>query len=584
MRSAWPLRPLINARVLVALAAAAPLGCSLLYDLNADQCDSDSDCKHFGARVCQAGVCVAEETTSEGGGPSGEAGSPTAGAGGAAPECSSHAECIDENFGEPYLCLQGRCVSLKTKECPTVVGTENLRAPEPIVFGAYALAPSDVGHSVVTRNIELVVSEFTNKVTGLRGGPGGSRRTLAFVVCNSYFPDVAPGTIDAFLPSLDHLVGTLQVPGILSALSAKDLQAVFDQRLDAAGTFVISPYEQDSELAALSDDSRLWHLLGATSDLAPAFVPLLLRTEAYLRRDESFLNISGGKLRVALVTANVARELDVRDALLELPELDGFEVEPFLIDSALLSTDPDISAALNGILDFAPNIVVALAGSEFIEKGFPVLESGGTWTDRTMGQQRPMYVLGSTMAPQTWARYGTKQGEVGGWKTFFDRVVGVAYASAEDPRLLQGYEARLTAANQDVPDTSLLLGSESAYDAAYLLIDATAAAGDLPKPTGNDLAAGMRQLVQGTTYDVGPSSISKVLTALDNGEEIGLNLTLGPADWNIARGTRNGLGSVYCLGNGNSPNEPQGPDRDVLRYDPQTGQLENKALICIPDF
>jgi hypothetical protein len=290
---------------------------------------------------------------------------------------------------------------------------------------------------------------------------------------------------------------------------------------------------------------------------------------------------------VALVTANVARELDIRDALLEMPELAGFEVEPFLLDSALLNADPDISSAINGIFDFAPNIIIALAGSELIEKGFPVLESGTTWTDRTFGQQRPIYLMGSTMAPQTWALYGTKQGELGGWKTFFDRVVGVAYASAEDPRLLQGYETRLIAANQDVPDTSLLLGSESVYDAAYLLIDATAAAGDLPKPTGNDLATGMRRLVEGTSYDVGPSSISKVLTALDNGEDIGLNLTVGPADWNIARGTRNGVGSVYCLNNRNSESEgtqPLGPNRDALRYDPETGELENKALVCILDF
>jgi hypothetical protein len=255
MRSTWQLRPRTIARALVALATATPLGCSLLYDLNADQCDSDSDCKRFGARVCQVGVCVADDPIPQGGQPSGDAGSSAGGDGAAPAECSSHAACIDDHFGEPYLCLQGRCVSLTTDECPLVVGAENLRAPEPIVFGAYTLAPDAVSRSVVTRNIELVVSEFTNKVTGLRGGPGGSRRTLAFVVCNSYFPDVAPGTIDAFVPSLDHLVSTLQVPGILSALSAKDLQAVFDQRLDAAGTFVISPYEQDSELASLSDDT-----------------------------------------------------------------------------------------------------------------------------------------------------------------------------------------------------------------------------------------------------------------------------------------------------------------------------------------
>src|SRR5688572_18132359 len=169
MRSTWHFRTRTLAQALAALATVASFGCSLLYDLNADQCDGDSDCKRFGARVCRAGVCVADDGNTPGGQPSGEAGSSAAGAGEPPAECVSNGDCIDDNFGEPYLCLQGRCVSLKTKECPTVIGTENLRAPEPIVFGAYALAPNDTSRSVVTRNIDLVVDEISKQVIGLRG-------------------------------------------------------------------------------------------------------------------------------------------------------------------------------------------------------------------------------------------------------------------------------------------------------------------------------------------------------------------------------------------------------------------------------
>jgi hypothetical protein len=584
MQSARQPRSLAKTAWIAAIVTASSLACSVLYDLSAEQCQTDGDCARFENRVCEAGVCVPDETGEAGSGPTGQGGESNGGAGPAAPECEDNAQCIDEHFGQPYLCLKGECVPLATEECPVVVGVDNLRSQEPIVFGAYALAPDAVSRSVATRNIELVVNEFTSKVTGLRGEP---TRTLAFVVCNSYYPDVTPGTIDAFVPSLDHLVGKLEVPGILSALSARDLQAVFDQRLAEAGTFVISPYEQDGELASLPDDGRLWHLLGATTDLAPAFVALLQRTETFLRRDESFLNLSAeGKLRVALVTANIAPELDIRDALLEAPELEAFEVESFLVESALLTEDPDLSSALDLVLDFAPNIIVTLAGSEFIEQGFPIFESGTTWGDRTSGQQRPFYLLGSTMALETWATYMTQASDLN-WKAFFDRLAGVAYASAEDPSLLNAYENRLKAANLDVSDPSLLFGSENVYDAAYLLINATAAAGDLPKLTGRDLALGMRRLIGGTPYDVGPASISKVLTALDNGDDIALNLTMGPPNWNAARGTRAGTGSVYCLNNNNSAGEgeqPLGPNRDALRYDPQTEELENKALICIPNF
>lgn len=582
----WSRRAALSA---LALSVSAP-GCSVLFDTSADQCSIDADCEPFGAELplCRAGLCVARDAGSAGEDGSG-AGANAGGEGGRADaECQRNGDCIDAHFGQPYLCRAGECVALTNDDCPLVVGAQNLRAPEPIVFGAYALAPDAVSRSVVTRNLDLAVSEFTAKVTGLRGGANGSR-TLAFVVCNSYFPEVAPGTIDAFAPSLSHLLDDVRVPGIVSALSAKDLQAVFAQRLDAAGVFVISAFEQDSELSALTDGGRLWNMLGPTADLAPAFAPLLKRTEAHLRKYEEFLNISepGGKLRTAIVTANIARETDIRDALADLPELDDFEVEQFQIESALLTEDPDVSSVAADLIDFAPNIIVALAGSEFVEQVFPALESGSIWSERTGGQRRPMYVLSSTMAPETWSLYAPRQGDAGGWNSFFDRIVGVAYASAADTELRDDYEARLTGANKDLPDPSVLLGSESVYDAAYLMIYAAAAAGQVPSLSGKDLARGMLRLISGTSYDVGPTPISKVLTALDNGDDLGLRLTLGEPDWNAAQGTRRGVGSVYCLNNGMFAYEgefPLGPNNDQLRFDPTGGTLETKPLSCINGF
>lgn len=602
MRSGQYHRRLATASLWLALGAlATEPACSALYDLSTEQCSVDADCRKLGQAfpICEAGVCVADLPTPAGGAGASDAGgappNSEAGQGGAAgaptaAECSTNAECIDENFGQPFVCQAGQCVSLLTKQCPLVVGAQNLRAAEPIVFGAYALAPDAVSRSILTRNLDLTVSEFTSKVTGLRGGPGGSRRTLAFVVCNSSFPDNPPGTLDAFTPSLEHLVDTLKVPGIVSGLQAKDLQAVFSQKLDAAGTFVISPYEQDSELAALSDSGRLWHLLGATADIAPPFGPLLKRTEAYLRRDETFLKLPapGAKLRVAVVAANIASQTDVRDAVLDLPELADFEVKPFQVDSAELTASPDVSILVGNLFDYAPHIIVALAGSEFIEGVFPLLENGTTWATKTSQQQRPMYVLGSTMAPETWSLYAAKRSETqGGWKSLFNRIVGVTYASAPDTKLLGDYEDRLIAASGDLADPSVVLGSESAYDAAYLLIYAAAAAGEVPSLRGKDVARGMQRLVSGAAYNVGPATISSILTAIDNGEDIGLRLTLGEPDWNVARGTRNGLGSVYCMNDAGSALEmtfPLGPNRDVLRYDPTSNTLEDKPLPCISNF
>jgi hypothetical protein len=170
-----------------------------------------------------------------------------------------------------------------------------------------------------------------------------------------------------------------------------------------------------------------------------------------------------------------------------------------------------------------------------------------------------------------------------------DRVVGVAYASAVDKTLLNAYQLRLQSANKDL-EKSELLGYESVYDAGYLMIYAAAAAGEVPVYDGKELAIGMRRLIDGNSYDVGPTDVSPILNALNQNQDIGLNLTLGPPNWILARGTRTGVGSVYCLNNGLSTAESakgvlQGPSNDVLRYDPTTNTLEeDKPLLCIPEF
>jgi hypothetical protein len=120
-----------------------------------------------------------------------------------------------------------------------------------------------------------------------------------------------------------------------------------------------------------------------------------------------------------------------------------------------------------------------------------------------------------------------------------------------------------------------------------MLIYATAAAGQVPELNGKQLAKGMQHLLGGTPYDVGPGPIGTVTNALYNGDEVGLNLTLGPPNWNAANGTRRGVGSVYCLNNAQPGYEstfPKGPNADALRYDPMTDTLEDKVLPCITGF
>src|SRR5690349_1744782 len=86
----------------------AATACSLLINLDTQQCTTDSDCAVFGQNYqCSNSSCVL---------PSNDSGLGDAGLDAVdAFSCTSNAECIDKNFGEPYLCQKstGQCLSIK---------------------------------------------------------------------------------------------------------------------------------------------------------------------------------------------------------------------------------------------------------------------------------------------------------------------------------------------------------------------------------------------------------------------------------------------------------------------------------------
>src|SRR5690606_10131001 len=116
----------------------------------------------------------------------------TGGLGGSGePECETNGECIDQNFGSPYICRDERCIPLTVPgECPVVLGAgqdlENLRKPSPIIFGAYSYVdPTAPRLSVPTLNYELAIDEINGATRGgLPGGPNGSLRPFIAVICS----------------------------------------------------------------------------------------------------------------------------------------------------------------------------------------------------------------------------------------------------------------------------------------------------------------------------------------------------------------------------------------------------------------
>src|ERR1041384_3358689 len=130
----------------VGLAVAGLLlasnGCSFLYDLNTNQCNSDADCTQFGDTVCsiEEHVCVANPDGSGGSGnssganASGTGNKPNGGSGpngggsaadggeaGGSSACTSNADCIAAALDQPAICRQKKtgneCVVLTSDQC-----------------------------------------------------------------------------------------------------------------------------------------------------------------------------------------------------------------------------------------------------------------------------------------------------------------------------------------------------------------------------------------------------------------------------------------------------------------------------------
>lgn len=572
------VRLLSKSRLLTfwSLCMVSAIGCSLLYDLDGAQCSETADCLARGAAFentqCIDSICVSPTSTggSDGSGGSSGSGANTSGGASGAPGCTTHMECVEREFGSPYLCRNGSCQSLTLAgECPVVLGlgvdNENLRKPDPIVFGAYShVDPVAPRLSVPTLNYELAIDEVNeNTAGGLPGGSGNTRRPFIAVVCSgTNSPD-----LDA---SLSHLIDDLEVPAILSSLYSKDLVEAFETRGHPNNVFFLSPLEADSTLTILPDDGLLWHMLTSGLDLAPAYLPLLARTEAYVR--EALELSEEDPIKVAMIDSRTPFLTDIANYLMANGEFNGQsfidnENDGYFIrvrvDSAIEVANPDVTQAYTELESFRPHVVLAIASEEFVLVRNS-LEA--TWPP---GPPRPFYLA----SPYLFGIFGFADlaGSSAG------RTLGVNFAGASDPTLYNLYLSRL---KSTYSSSGLVFdGSENFYDAAYFLMYSIAGAGDPSRLTGREVALGMTRLITGSSeLDVGPGDVEQIvgtLRAISN-STIALQGTMGPPTFNTSTGARRGLPSIYCL-------DGSSFQQDVMTYDPETETLEGEPP-CVADF
>ena len=492
-------------------------------------------------------------------------------------ECTKTAQCMDDPAREfdPYACVKGRCVQLKTDSCPLLLPqTDNgwldsLRSTdaEPIIFGGFT-AMQHTTYGTQAHNFDLAFTEFLRTAGGIPA-PGGKRRAILALVCQNVYD--TPQDFDA---ALDHLIDEVQVPAILPVLETTSLLHAFNRSGAEHHVLFMSPLGSENALLANPNDGLIWTMLPGAAALARTYAPLLDLTVEHLRNT----GVLGATepVRVALVRADdyVAMN-EMASAMVEDLHFNGRSANDnapdyfrsFSVSSSVLASNPpDYTAATQALVDFAPHIVISSATDEFLSVFMPALEDG-------LADHPPTYLLSplNYHNDTLWNFVQPCDPSDTGCHDARTRVLGVNYAAAADQTNYNGYEARFNAAYPGYPPSP---GWENFYDAAYYLIYSAAAAWASPL-MGDDLKLGMRSLLNGPSFNVGPDDIPDAYRALGAANSnITLNGAMGPPDFDRTTGTRTTPGTVWCV------NDQYDWSMDVLRLNTD-GQLTGD-FPCFP--
>lgn len=579
---------------LVALVCGA---CSLFVDLSTDQCTSDGDCDRLGAALtCSAGTCVGPTSGLTDGGPEG-------GAEGGQP-CVGNAQCIDDNFGEPFICEKTtkRCVSVKLNEaCAFVLPEAELRNDNAVLFGAFM--PLKDQSAPLGQPIALAYKlalEEIQKAGGLPGG-GGPRKPLVAVICDS---TPKPEGSSAETPNyvelgVKHLTGTLHVPAVISLFSQTGMTTFFQDSLLPSGTFTLNPQDTTEALKLLDAKRLLWHLLGTPEDVALAYKPLLARMEPKVKAAHG----NPTSIKVALVTSASPTEESiaavVRDAVKGIEfngknaDANGALFKSITIPSLEADPTAQFGSVVSELASFGPNVVVLLTSANEaarITGGYddatktyrPGLDAALT-VDGGPGLPLPYYLLGprNARASDVLAYLGTAfHGESSDAKA--RRFIGLQYAGAADKNdpqsQYQQFLKRFAEKNPTV-DPATYAGVDNYYDAVYWLAYGLYAAGPGAPVQGSSFGEGVRKLVTGP--DVFPGTVAQIssaFTTITTSSEATFRGALGVPNFDTASGAQRSVGSVYCYEKNSAAKYV--PKYDVLRYAGPTAPLEPVGDPC----
>ncbi|WP_394849913.1 hypothetical protein LZC95_20950 [Pendulispora brunnea] len=455
---------------LIALSVTGNTGCSVIFKDSAEQCSTDGDCRARGlvGAICSDQVCIAG--------------------------CTSADQCTSEAGGRAAICgSNNKCTVLEIDGCtlPRDQGVlvPTYKDPNAIFIGELSATTSTQIPGAGAHNQLVMANDDlrTVQAPGVPGGPGGVRRPLVPISCETG-DDAAKMTAYA-----KHFVDVVNAPIIVSTWNphAIRVHAAVTASQKSVFEYCVTCSADIRRFAAGSGDvSTIYSGTAAAVDLAAGIAAKASELETDVRATPGF----SGNVRLALlITSGLegAPPDQTADEVLKTLRFNGKSAadngDDYRFFSYVASDSRD--AIAEQVAAFAPHIIIPITLAEANQSLFPLIE--GKWR----GSIRPRYV--GNVGQQQSSMLTFVQGNDERRK----RVVIVNQTPT--PTDAAKFNAWSALYSQRFGTNS---GPSIAYDAYYALAYSIVAAGAPAsgKLTGTDLVRGLLNLKGGSSsYFVG---------------------------------------------------------------------------------
>jgi branched-chain amino acid transport system substrate-binding protein len=501
--------------------SALLLGCSLIVDRNAVQCQTDSDCTGIPGTRCVENACQSGE-------------------------CTTNAQCVQQ-LGPYHICRKTdlKCGALRSTECNSVDGDNYIDDSAFIIGSIGPTGGQDYSTGLSELNgAKLAASDFMGVMDGLPPRTGSATpRPLVIVSCDDM------STSSVAQTAATHLVQDVGVQAIIGAAWSGVTIDVATQVTIPNNVLLISPSATSIAITDLDDHGLVWRTspsdvyqaaaMASYSPIVEAKVRTLLKIPP--QQEVIYAIYHKGDAYGTAIAEALTGQLKVNGkSVLDPTATSFFNQVDYGFDNAGGMTHYD--QAYGDALRRLPHIIVLLGTSEAITEVMTPIEN--MWP--TNAPYRPFYLGGDgEVQSSLWTQIGSND-------NLRQRVTGTVPGTTSP--LFEAFANHYNSVNNGSDGSNPnILGAAGAFDSVYLLsYAATAIATEGLPETGPNLVKGLKQLTPGpTAIEARQSDINIAFQALevpDGG--IDFAGASGPLDFTFgSRGTGEAPGDiqVWCV-------------------------------------